>query len=147
MPWRNKYIAPRRHPLALATYGLVFLMGVLFMAGQFHSDVIDALLGTSLWRQVWEWLLAVGGLAGLVGSLWRGDLENGLWLERLGAIAGMFGLLTYASGITIIVGIDAPTWLLLGVLALGCLLRAVQITKEIWRVRRLVSRYMTGESP
>jgi uncharacterized membrane protein YciS (DUF1049 family) len=143
--WRNKYIAPRRNPLALAAYALIFLMGLLFIVGLFHSEVIDALLGTSFWRLVWEWLLAGGGAVGFLGAVWNRDLEDGMWMERLGATTSTLGLVTYAGGITWAVGFQAPTWLLLGVLALGCLVRSFQLTKEMQRVRHIAEHYLNGD--
>jgi hypothetical protein len=147
MPWRSKYIAPRRHPLALSAYAVIFLLGVLFIFHVFQSDAIDMLLGSSLWRNVWEWLLTVGGGLGLVGATWKRDLEDGLWMERLGASTGMLGLLVYSGAVTSIAGFDVSTWLLLGVLALGCLWRSLQISKELWRVRRLKRDFIEGQQP
>lgn len=144
MPWRNRFIAPRQHPLALSNYGMIFLLGLLFVVGVFQSQVIDELLHSSIWRLVWEWLLTVGGGLGFIGAVWRGDLDNGLWLERLGAMTSVSGLLTYAGAITYIAGFTASTWLLLGVLALGCLCRSVQITIEMRRVKKLADSYFRG---
>lgn len=145
MPWRNKYIAPRRHPLALSAYSVIFLLGFLFIIGVFKSAALDQLLGSEFWRVVWEWLLTIGGGFGLVGALWRRDLEDGLWAERLGDVVSMFGLFVYAGALTSAVGFEVSTWLLLGVLALGCIWRAVQITREIWRIKVLARKYMDGE--
>lgn len=144
MPWRNKFIAPRRHPLALSAYAVILLLGFLFVIGVFQSEVIDQLLHGPFWRTVWEWLLTIGGAVSLVGALWWRDLEDALWLERLGAIASVSGLLTYSIAISTIAGFQASTWLLLGVLALGCLARAVQITAEMRRIQRLASSYFEG---
>jgi hypothetical protein len=144
VPWRSKYIAPRRHPLALSAYGLICSLGVLFIFHVFQSDAIDTLLGSSFWRHVWEWLLTVGGGIALIGAMWQGDLEDGLWMERLGSSTSMLGLLVYAGAVTSIAGFNVSTWLLLGVLALGCLWRSLQISKELWRVRRLKRDFMNG---
>jgi hypothetical protein len=142
--WRVKFIAPRRNRLALATYVLIFLLGLLFVLGVFHSEVIDHLLGSSFWRYVWEWLLTTGGLLGFVGAVWNRDLDDGLWMERLGASTSALGLITYAGGITWAVGFSAPTWLLLGALAVGCLARAAQLTRERQRVRHMTQTIVGG---
>lgn len=123
--------------MALSAYGVIGVMGLLFITHVFQSDAIDMLLGSSFWRHVWEWLLAVGGGVALVGAMWQGDLEDGLWMERLGASTSMLGLLVYAGAVTSIAGFNVSTWLLLGMLALGCLWRSLQISRELWRVRRL----------
>lgn len=135
---RSRYLAVRRHPLALCSYLFIGLLGALFVLHVFQSQTIDLLLGSAFWRLVWEWELVAGGSAALLGCLWRGDLDTALIIERAGATSSAFGLLTYAGGITWAFGWSAPTWLLLGSLAIGCGWRSLQITFEIKTIDRLV---------
>jgi hypothetical protein len=138
--WRTRHITSRRHPLALACYGLIFLMGFFFLAGVFQSDALDHLVGAT-WRYVWQWLMAVGGFFGLLGTVWFGQLEDALWMERAGTIASAFGLLVYTGAIIYVLGWSNPVSLLLGVLALGCIAREIQVSRDIRKVRQLAREY------
>lgn len=137
MPWRARYITSRRHPLALAVYLMLLLMGALFIGGVFDSRILTDVIGIG-WQDAWQWLLVLGGGTGLIGVLWpEKRLDDALAIEMAGATASTCGLLVYTVSIIVAIGWGNAVWLLLGVLALGCAARGEQARREMCRLDAL----------
>jgi predicted MFS family arabinose efflux permease len=139
MPWRARYITSRRHPLAVAVYVLLLVMGVLFLTGAFDSRALTDVIGAG-WQDAWQWLLVVGGTGGVAGVLWpERRLDDALAIEMAGATASFFGLTVYAVAVVLAAGWGNAAWLLFGVLAAGCAVRAEQTRREMGRLDELAA--------
>jgi hypothetical protein len=126
-------IATRRHPLALATYALVFLLGLLFITQGVKSAALLRAI-SPFWIFVWEWSMLLGGVVALVGALWPKRLDRGLFLESSGAAISMFGMLTYTAVIIYVAGWHAPGWVLFGCLDAGLGLRAIGAARDLGKI-------------
>jgi hypothetical protein len=131
-------ITTRRHPLAIATYLLVALIGLLFIVQGVKSA---ALLRTisPFWVFVWEWSMCVGGFVAIIGAFWR-RLDRGLFLESSGAAVSMFGMLTYTSVIVYVAGWRNPVWVLLSCLAGGLGVRAITAARDLGKVETATAK-------
>lgn len=129
MPWRARYIVPRPHPLAIATYLLVFLLGVFFVLDVFDSTALNRVIGRE-WQYLWEWMMVIGGGTGIAGIYLRNDLEDGLLLECVGSGSSALGLGVYTLCIVDVFGNSSLVWLLFTVLGLGCVWRSVQAYRD-----------------
>lgn len=125
-------VTSRRHPLALASYLIAFAFGALFITGGIRSIVIRQTI-SPLFVIAWEWSMLLGGLAAILGVLWR-PLDHGLFTEAVGALACAFGLATYTGAVIYIAGVRTPTWILTGFLVIGCAVRAAQAYRDLQRV-------------
>lgn len=138
MPWRARYITTRRHPLAWSAYGVVFLLGLLFLLNVLDSHALNQLIGP-WWQIAWQWLMVTGGAIATLGlAVSAKRLEVALTLELVGASAAFWGCVVYCMSIILAIGWSSSSWLLLGVLALGCGVRALQIRREIRIIDKLV---------
>lgn len=132
MPWRQRFVTTRRHPLAFTGYAITFMLGLTFLIRPFveHSILISL---NPVWRALWIFELISGGLMGMaILSLpprdekrWP-DLADLIRLEAIAAFVSAAGLFTYAAGIIDIAGWINAAWILVGFLALGMIARAVQ---------------------
>jgi hypothetical protein len=147
MPWRNKYIVNRRHPLAVAAYLMTGVVGALFVFGVVDSAVISQQLD-AIWQVMWEWLMFLGGLGGLAGVFWPRDrLDDALTLEMTGSAMSACGWFTYMIAVSVAVGWSAPAWLVFGVLGLGLVVRSIQTFFDRRKVERIVEKLQTGDPP
>jgi hypothetical protein len=126
-------ITTRRHPLALATYALVFLLGLLFITQSVKSAALLKAI-SPFWIYIWEWSMLVGGALGFVGAVWPKRLDRGLFLESSGAAISMFGMLTYTAVIIYIAGWHTPGWILFACLDVGLGLRAIGAARDLGKV-------------
>jgi hypothetical protein len=126
-------IATRRHPLALATYLLVALLGLLFITQGVKSAALLKAVAP-FWIFVWEWSMLVGGAVALAGALWPKRLNRGLFLESTGGAISMFGMLTYTAVIIDVAGWHTPGWVLFGCLDVGLALRAIGAARDLGKV-------------
>lgn len=145
-------VMTRRHPLAMALYMVVFLLGIIFVThfgyGQ-HTEK-DLFPGVSEWA-IWGWKVCMvggGGGAFIVLCLnprpsphWP-DLADLLHLEGIAAIVAATGLLTYLVAIIDVMGWhqSGPALVLYGVIILGHAARATQAIKDSVRLERLANR-------
>jgi hypothetical protein len=126
-------ITTRRHPLAIAVYALVAVLGFLFITRGIHSAAITRAI-SPFWVYVWEWSMCVGGALAVIGVFWPRRLDRGLFLESTGATVSMFGMVTYTSVIVYIAGWRNPTWVLMICLTAGLGLRAIQAARDLGKV-------------
>jgi hypothetical protein len=135
MPWRNRFIAPRRHPLALACYTMCALLGLFFLLGLFDSQA-TAQATSAGWQIAWEWELLVGGTVGLASALWPAvqRLDDALTGESLGAVLAGFGFLSWAVSSAVASGWASPGYVVFAVIAVGFGARSWQalLDRRMW---------------
>jgi hypothetical protein len=142
MPW-HRFITSRRHPASVGLYGFTLIMGGLFLFGAIDSPVISHTIGP-WWQIVWEWLLFLGGLAGVVGIVFPDKrIEDALSLEIAGAAMSACGLGVYFIAIVLVAGWSTPVWLI-GVLAASLAWRAVQAHVDRRTVERIAAQFRKG---
>lgn len=121
MPWR-KLITTRRHPFAWTMYAVAALSGWLYVGGVFDAQVpaLAHAVGGVVWAWILIWMLAIGGLVGLVGLLipnrW---IDDALSVEMLGAALSLFGTGTLIGVIISFGGWDTTGWMGDTILAAG----------------------------
>lgn len=131
MPWRARYIESRRHPLALACYGMSGLLGLCFLFNLFQSPATSNVT-TSGWQLAWEWELALGGVIGFLGAVWPAvqHLDDALNAEALGSMLGAVGFATWAFTSAVQSDWASPASLVFIVIALGFAFRTWQAARD-----------------
>ncbi|MEV4122939.1 hypothetical protein [Micromonospora sp. NPDC049645] len=138
MPHRRAIlIAGGRHPfeqwplLACVVVGSVLILAPSLRPPSLAGTMPGVLL------VCWLLLLAAGGLAGLVGGHWSGDVEAGLLIEAAGVLAVGCMCTLYVLGLAVANPATALTagGLLAG-LGAGALHRCGQIVGELRRIAR-----------
>jgi hypothetical protein len=144
MPWRAPYLRYRRHPIAIATYLVVALLGFLLLTNVAKSSSsVDAITPWFI-RLSWQCEMAAGGLTAAVASFMPARfLAGSLRAESAGAFLCACGLVTYSIAVQSIVGWASPGWVLFFTLAGGCLWRAVQVPFDERRLRRVAEQLST----
>lgn len=139
----------RRHPLAVALYFVVMMLGVIFVLHWYTHGVDEAKLfpGVSPWAIfAWKWMMVSGGGGALVclftkprpSPHWP-DLSDLLHMEGIAAMVAAFGLTTYAVTIIHLMGFSdsAPAIVLYGSIIAGHLVRAAQAIHDAQRLQAL----------
>lgn len=147
----------RRHPLAMALYGVVFLLGLVFVLHWYAHGVSEKTLfpGVSEWAIfAWKWMMVSGGGGALI-CLWAKprpsphwpDLADLLHLEGIAAIVGAFGLFTYLIVVINLMGFSdsAPAVVIYGVIVVGHFVRAYQAIWDASRLQRLATLAETAQ--
>lgn len=142
-------VVMRRHPLAMALYLVVFLLGMIFLThfgyGQ-HTEA-DLFPHTNPWV-IWAWkVMMVTGGGGAFATLMASprpsphwpDIADLLHLEGIASIVGGFGLLIYLVAVTHITGWhqSGPAIAVYGVIILGHAIRGGQAIHDALRLERL----------
>jgi hypothetical protein len=139
----------RRHPLALALYAVVFMLGMIFLThfGYGAHTEADLFPGVSEWA-IWGWkvLMVVGGGGALVvlgtnprpSPHWP-DIADLLHLEGIAAIIAAMGLVVYVVAIIAAHGLpqSGPALTVYGVIIGGHIVRAYQVIYDAMRLQRL----------
>jgi hypothetical protein len=135
-------IATRRHPLSIAVYLLVAILGLLFITHAIsllfitrgiHShastkEISPLLVGA------WEWSMLAGGVVAIAGVLWPHRLDRGLLLESFGSALAGVGLCAYASVAVYLAGWNNPALALLACLIVGLVLRTFGAARDLGKV-------------
>lgn len=145
-------IVSRRHPLAFAVYGAVFLIGMVFVVHAYGPHTESELFpGISrYWIAAWKWMMVSGGLGAMVclctkprtDGHWP-DLADLLHLEGIAAMVAGFGLATYLFAIVDLTGFVTarPAILIYGALIVGHVWRGGQAISDGRRLEVLAQRY------
>ena len=150
-------VTSRRHPLAFAVYLLVLVMGLIFVFHWFGVHAAQHALFPHVPGWVilmWKWEMVSGGF-GASGALltrprlsphWP-DIADLLHIEAIGALVCAFGLTTYATAITNLVGFQkaAPSLSLYTLLIGGLVFRGIQAFAEARRLERLAVALVVEE--
>lgn len=135
-PGRPVFVTLGRHPFEVGVLAACIIVGTVMGVWGVRPPSMARGLPEPL-LTVWLILIALGGLIGLVGAYWRGDLADGLLVELAGVCAVAAATTLYA-----VVLIAANPWpasigsagLMLGIGA-GALGRTVQCLIGYRRVR------------
>lgn len=123
---------PRPHEMFLL--GVSVLLGV----GYLVSTPAPASLAASVPRWtvlLWAGALAVSGVVGLLGCLWRGNITTGLGLERAALIMSTAALLLISAASLLVNGERAVFSLgLMGAWGLANVYRCVQIRRDLRQI-------------
>lgn len=141
MPWRNRYIATRRHPLALSCYAMCGLIGAFFLLDLFGTTSTSQTT-TSGWQLAWEWELLLGGAGGFTGAVWptARHLDDALSGESAAALLAGFGFLSWALSSGVQSDWQSPGYLVFAVLAAGFITRSWQARRDRRKWRDLARR-------
>jgi hypothetical protein len=148
-------VISRRHPLALAMYAVVFLLGMIFLThfGYGSHTEADLFPGVSPWA-IWGWkVMMVTGGGGAFAVLctnprpsphWP-DLADLLHLEGIAALVAGLGLTVYLVALLDIMGWHqiGPAVAVYGVIIVGHGFRAFQALKDSYRLERLAQAAAT----
>jgi hypothetical protein len=130
-------ITSGRHPFeATLLIAAVACGGALLLSDSRPQSVVAAMPGVV--QATWEVGLIVGGLIGLLGISWRGQLSTGLGLE-LGAII-VFGTTTgmYAIALFAISGRNGlAAGIIVAALSVASYWRSTQIVRDLRRLARV----------
>lgn len=151
----------RRHPLALALYLVVFLLGLVFIThwyGPNHTEA-DLFPHVSPWAIfAWKWMMLTGGgvatlsllLKPRTTGLWP-DLADLLHFEGIAAFVAGWGLLIYLVVIVHVTGVSqsGPALALYGVLILGHWWRGAQAIADANRLETLatLTQHVKDDTP
>lgn len=148
----GRYIAAlttRRHPLAFASYMVAAVLGGTLLLGLAETVVVHGM--TLFTRWVWEIMLSVGGVGGVMTLLMRPRMAHGwpdlvdlLHLEAIMAFACSIGFLTYWLSLLEYGDyhlLTSPGGLALATLAFGMAWRSVQALREAIRARQFALIY------
>jgi len=150
MPWRQRFITSRRHPLALASYLVTLVLGLLFLVHVIDTSFLPV---SQTWKILWRIELVAGGASGLAFSLIRPrvsphwpDLADVLRLEGIAALVSTIGFATYIVAIEDVAGpgVHAVT-VLLSIMSLGMLGRSVQCFRDSSFVERMAALSTAAE--
>ena len=133
---RPVYITPGRHPFEVGVLLACVLVGTVMTVGGTRPPSLMRGLPEPL-LTAWLLLIALGGVAGLIGAYWRGDVGDGLLIE-VGGVCAVAAAMTLYS----VVLVAANPWpnslgsagLLAGI-AIGATGRTVQCVTEYRRLR------------
>lgn len=144
MPWRAPYLRYRRHPIAIATYAVVAVLGLLLLSDLVKSSTsVDAVTPWFI-RLSWQGEMVAGGIVAVLACFMPARfLAGSLRAEAAGAFLCACGLVTYSIAVQSIVGWASPGWVLFFTLAAGCLWRAVQVPFDERRLRRVAEQLST----
>lgn len=135
MPYRALAVTTRRHPVAIATYLGLAILGALYVAGPASSAAMANEAGET-WASIWQWSLLVGGLVAAVGALAPATrLLLGLKTEALGAMT--LGVEMAAYSTIMATQLSAVPWAsvtMFGAVAIGCLCRTWTAMRDHRRV-------------
>lgn len=130
----------RRHPHEVFLLVFSIAGGVAFISGSAPPSSLERLLPTGV-LYAWYWALLAGGVLGLAGCYWRRNVVLGLALER----GGM--LLAAASGLLYVAAVLSLAWpqgigaaIYIGSYAAACLVRSMQITRDLSRIESMRRR-------
>lgn len=144
-------IISRRHPLAIALYTVVCLLGVVFVlhwysANRSESDLFPGVTPWAIFA--WKWMMVTGGGGALAAVLTRPrvsphwpDLADLLHLEAIAAFVAAFGMLVYLVVVVHLAGLDqsGQALAIYGVLILGHVWRGLQAVKDARRLEQLAA--------
>ncbi len=124
------------HPFEVAALGAALLCGVtLIVLDTQPASVQTAMTGTV--QTLWQILLTVSGMVGLVGALWRGRLAAALGTELVGVIVLASATTMYSIALWSVSGIRAiGAGTFVTAYALGCWWRSVQIVHDLVLIAR-----------
>lgn len=133
-------ITTGRHPFQVAIVAACPLVALTIMLAEREPRSLDNALPAGF-VNVWLAAIAVNGLICLFGIYWRHPLGWGLMVE-CGGIIGLGAMVTvYSAAIAALSGLDALAsgGLVTGI-AVACWWRAVQIIRDVRRLRRVQAR-------
>ncbi len=138
-------VATGRHPFEVMILAAAAVAGTILLTMQLSPRSVASALHPIV-QTVWTYELLIGGIVGLVGVFWPGNLYASLKVEATGLFVLAAAATMYTIALASVSGSQAITaGSFVGAIAVACWARVVQIAIDLRRATRAVKANTTAD--